>query len=144
MTIKDNRALNEAKEKNMAQCRKLDCSLNGCVCEESTSVDPVVIGLRYESLQVVTDWAAKIAIQILEKQGSIDLLFFEHDGNRIGKSVDPNGPSGEFEMHVSVSKAGRAVPWEVAEQYARVIFPTVRKWQRYDNTGIATHLFESR
>ena len=98
------------------------------------------MGITYEDLEVCVDALALMAIRALEAEGSISPMFFAHDGYRICKSHDPI--DGGYLFHVSVSRHGQPVPWEVAEQYAAVVVPAVSSWERYDDSKTATHLYE--
>lgn len=93
-------------------------------------------------LRPVSDFASQLAADVLRRQGSRLISFWEHEGYLIVQSQDPSGPNGESEWHVSVSKNGKAVSWNIAEVYAGQLLRHVKEWQRYDCSGKATHLFE--
>lgn len=93
-------------------------------------------------LRPVSDFASQMAADVLHHRGSRMISFWEHEGYRICQSQDPSGPNGEREWHVSVSKNGKAVSWNIAEIYAAKLLQHVKEWQRYDCTEKATHLFE--
>lgn len=90
-------------------------------------------------VRILMDQSARDCVRVLTAMGSIAVEVLSLDGCRIVKSLDPM--RSEFLWHVSVSRYGRPVPWEVAEKIARVLLPMVRRWERYSQES-ATHLWE--
>ena len=84
----------------------------------------------------------KIAVERATALGSKLVELFVHDEFKIMKSIDPSGPKGEFELHVSVSHIERLrVSHDVALGYALGFSPRA-KWQRCeDGSDIAVHFY---
>jgi hypothetical protein len=90
----------------------------------------------------LTDPAAIACIQRLQIEGAQLAGMVGHDGHRICYSIDPSGPDGSLEQHVSVSRNGRSVPIEIASMYGRLIYPSVIiGWDEIAVRETATHLW---
>jgi len=95
-----------------------------------------------DDLTPLTDPAAIACIQRLQNMGGQLVDVVGHDGYRICYSLDPSGPDGSREQHVSVSRNGRSVPIEIASRYGRLIYPSVIiGWDEIAVRETATHLW---
>ena len=93
-------------------------------------------------LTPLTDPSAIACIQRLQIEGAQLAGMVGHDGYRICYSIDPSGPDGRREQHVSVSRNGRSVPVEIASRYGRLIYPSVIiGWDNIAVRETATHLW---
>ena len=87
------------------------------------------------------DASALACVRHLEDNGATGVLVVGAEGCRIVRSLNLC-PDNQYLWHVSVSRDGRAVSWELAERFARELAPAVEQWERFEKSGKATHVWE--
>lgn len=89
-------------------------------------------------LRIVNDEAAQACVARCLCDGARDVAVLSNGTLRVVRSIDPSGPEGKEEAHVSVSKASKPVKTRVASAVAKQLFPNVTSWE-FTHSATCTH-----
>lgn len=89
-------------------------------------------------LEIVNDEAAQACVARCLCDGARDVAVLSDGTLRVVRSIDPSGPGGKDEAHVSISIRSKPVKPRVARAVARQLFPDVAKWE-FTHSATCTH-----
>ena len=90
------------------------------------------------NLEIVNDEAAQACVARCLCDGARDVAVLSDGTLRVVRSIDPSGPGGKEEAHVSVSKGGKAVKTRIASTVAQQLFRGVVRWE-FTRSATCTH-----
>jgi hypothetical protein len=92
------------------------------------------------NLEIVNDEAAEAFVARCLCDGARDVAVLSDGTLRVVRSIDPIGPGGKEEAHVSVSISGKPVKKRVALAVAQQLFRGVVRWE-LTHSATCTHVW---